>query len=432
MQKRPFFLCLSFSTLGKPKHTTRMSKYDKYKDRIQELAAEGQSHRAIARTLQEENQELKSSNTLTIAKGVEWMRNKMKAEQPNDFDEYLNQIGVSKGKVTAYWDKTSKEYSTLIAPNRISEDDLLDKFEEVVERICQRKEIKRVDLPKSTSKKALKAVRTDCHIGMNPNPRGKSLFQYEYNGDIYKKNTEIMFQDILKERELFGKFEVLFLEDLGDRADGWNGFTTRGGHELPQNMTNDEVFEVAVDTEVQLIEKIIAHDIADKVIVRAVGNDNHSGDFGKVINKAVKKIIDKIYTKDFVEIITMNRFIDHYTYGEHAFLLTHGKDEAVMKFGMPLHLNEKTINFINDYIEHYEINSKWIHLQKGDLHQVGYNRTKKFDYRNFMSFAPPSSWVQGNFGDCYSGYSLQIIEKDKQEIKHIDKFFDMKKVFKTQ
>ena len=233
-----------------------MSKYDKYKDRIKELASEGKKHRAIARVLQEENEELRSSNTLTLAKGVEWMRNKIKAEEPSDFDQYLDDIGVSKGKVTAYWDKTSKEYSTLIAPNRISEEDILDKFEELLERINLKQYTPPNEREKSTSRKALKAVRTDCHIGMNPNPRGKSLFQYEYNGDIYKKNTEIMFQDILKERELFGKFEVLFLEDLGDRADGWNGFTTRGGHELPQNMTNDEVFDVAVETEVELIEKI--------------------------------------------------------------------------------------------------------------------------------------------------------------------------------
>jgi hypothetical protein len=409
-----------------------MSKYAKYKDRIKELLQEDKGFRDIARKLQSENEELKSSNVLNIAKGVEYYKNQFKAEEPNKFDQYLDDIGVSKGKVTAYWDKTSKEYSTLIAPNRISEDDLVERFEEVLDRINLKQYQPPKKRKKSTSRKALKAVRTDCHIGMNPNPRGKSLFQYEYNGDIYRKNTEIMFQDILKERELFGKFEVLFLEDLGDRADGWNGFTTRGGHELPQNMTNDEVFDVAVETEVELIEKIIKHDIADKVIVRAVGNDNHSGDFGKIINKAVKKIIDKVYSKDFVEVITMTRFIDHYTYGDHAFLLTHGKDESVMKFGMPLHLNEKTINFINDYIDHYEIDSKYIHLQKGDLHQVGYNRVKKFDYRNFMSFAPPSSWVQGNFGDCYSGYSLQIIEKDKQEIKHIDKFFDMKKIFKNQ
>jgi hypothetical protein len=95
--------------------------------------------------------------------------------------------------------------------------------------------------------------------------------------------------------------------------------------------------------------------------------------------------------------------------------------------GLPKELNDKTIKFINDYIEHYDINSKYIHLDKGDLHTSAYQRTKKFDYRNYMSFAPPSAWVQHNFGDCYSGYSIQIIPKYNNEVAHTDYYFEMKK-----
>ena len=44
-----------------------------------------------------------------------------------------------------------------------------------------------------------------------------------------------------------------------------------------------------------------------------------------------------------------------------------------------------------------------------------------------MSFAPPSSWVQHNFGDSYSGYSIQVIPKNTNEISHTDYFLDYKK-----
>jgi len=39
------------------------------------------------------------------------------------------------------------------------------------------------------------------------------------------------------------KGEGSILGGLGDLMDGYNGHTTRGGHELPQNMTNEEAFD---------------------------------------------------------------------------------------------------------------------------------------------------------------------------------------------
>ena len=59
--------------------------------------------------------------------------------------------------------------------------------------------------------------------------------------------------------------------------------------------------------------------------------------------------------------------------------------------GLPLVLDHKTINYVNDYIKFYNIDSEYIHLEKGDLHQIGYQKCSNFDYRNYMSFAPPGS-----------------------------------------
>ena len=128
-----------------------------------------------------------------------------------------------------------------------------------------------------------------------------------------------------------------------------------------------------------------------------------------------------------VEFALLEKFMEHFVWGDHCFILTHGKDNKHMKRGLPLVLNDRTINFVNDYIDHYNIRSKYVHVEKGDLHQVGYQRTRKFDYRNYMTFAPPSAWVQHNFGDSYSGYSVQIVPKYSNTIKHSDIFFEMKK-----
>jgi len=77
-----------------------------------------------------------------------------------------------------------------------------------------------------------------------------------------------------------------------------------------------------------------------------------------------------------------------------------------------------------DYIYEKNITSKYIHLDKGDLHQLAYDRARRFDYRNFMSFAPPSNWVQHNFGVSYCGYSVQEIPKFSNDVRHTDIFFD--------
>jgi hypothetical protein len=276
--------------------------------------------------------------------------------------------------------------------------------------------------------KAIKVTISDDHVGLEPNPNNNGLFKYEYNAEIYTNSYEKVFNSVLKEFRTHGKFDLLLFDNLGDEQDGWNGLTTRGGHELPQNMTNAEVFETCIDTKVKIIKSLVENNIANKIILRKVTNDNHSGDFGHTINLAVKKIINLIYSTEIVEVETLTRFLEHRIYGDHCFILTHGKDVKQMFRGLPLKLDDKTINYINDYLRFYDINSKFIHVEKGDLHQIGYNKCNTFDYRNFMSFAPPSSWVQHNFGDCYSGYSIQVIPKFENEISHTDYFLDYKKL----
>lgn len=278
-----------------------------------------------------------------------------------------------------------------------------------------------------SNKKAIKVTTTDDHLGLEPNPDNLGLFEYEYNAKIYEQSYQKVFNSVVKEFNTYGYFDLLLLDNLGDEQDGFNALTTRGGHQLPQNMTNAEVFETCIDVKVKMIKSLVESNIAKKIILRKVVNDNHSGDFGHTINIAVKKIIDLIYSNNIVEVETLTKFLEHRIYGEHCFILTHGKDKKQMFKGLPLQLNDKTINYINDYIRFYDIKSKYIHVEKGDLHQIGYNKCSTFDYRNFMSFAPPSSWVQHNFGDCYSGYSIQVIPKETNEISHTDYFLDYKK-----
>jgi hypothetical protein len=309
--------------------------------------------------------------------------------------------------------------------------ELTETLETAIDNVLSKFKDSKIDFKQDILKsnnKALKVTTSDDHVGLEPNPNGLGLFKYEYNAKVYTESYIKVFNSILKEFATHGKFDLLLLDNLGDEQDGWNGLTTRGGHLLPQNMTNAEVFETCIDTKVQLIRNLVENNVSKKIILRKVTNDNHSGDFGHTINIAVQKIINLLYSSDIVEVETLTQFLEHRIYGKHCFILTHGKDAKQMFKGLPLQLNDKVINFINDYIRFYDIKSEFIHVEKGDLHQIGYNKCSTFDYRNFMSFAPPSSWVQHNFGDCYSGYSIQVIPKDNNEISHTDYFLNYKKL----
>lgn len=338
-------------------------------------------------------------------------------------------MSVNVSDVKHLWKKDGKTSVFVKNPlfnDKVDIEAISERFENISSRYITGK-YKKIDKTKLKDPKAIKITTSDDHLGLDPSPNNNGLFQYEYNGDIYKLSIDKVFNSVLKEFRTHGKFDLLLLDNLGDEQDGWNGYTTRGGHKLDQNMTNDEVFDVCVDTKVNLIINLVENNVANKFILRKVTNDNHSGDLGLLINKAVEKIINRIYSDKLVKVEHLTRFLEHRVYGKHTFILTHGKDKEKMLKGLPLHLNDRTINFVNDYIRFYNINTPFIHLEKGDLHQVGFEKTSNFDYRNFMSFAPPSSWVQHNFGSCYSGYSIQIIPKNTNEISHTDYFLDYTK-----
>lgn len=278
---------------------------------------------------------------------------------------------------------------------------------------------------KLKNKKACKVTLADMHVGLDPYVEGKSIFNYIYNERIFNQNLDKVYNSVLNQFAINGKFDVLFIDDLGDGLDGWNGQTTRGGHGLDQNMNNTESFRVYVTGKLRLIEMLIAANVANRVEIKSVSNCNHSGSFGYIANYSIGLILARSYDEKFVKNIILEKFMEHFEYGDHTFILTHGKDSKYQFKGLPLELNPLAIKFINDYIDHYKITSKYISVVKADLHRVGYNRTKKFDYRNYMSFAPPSVWQQHNFGDSYAGYAIDIIPFDSNEVSHMDYFFEL-------
>jgi len=242
-------------------------------------------------------------------------------------------------------------------------------------------------------------VYTDVHIGMNVNPDGYSLYGGLWNEEELTKRLELMVKHTLSNK----KSKTLIIHELGDFLDGWDGFTTRGGHSLPQNMDNQKAFDTALTFKIQLIDALIPY--YDKIKCINICNDNHAGSFGYIANSAFKTYIEFKYVER-IEIINQRRFIDHYTQDNVTFILTHGKDDKSLKFGFKPILDARQIEKIKNYIDENKLHSQKIEFSKGDSHQYIFDNStsKHFCYQNFPAFSPPSNWVQTNFQNSMSGF----------------------------
>lgn len=261
-------------------------------------------------------------------------------------------------------------------------------------------------------------IITDVHIGMDNTGDSNTVPLYaeiKYDKDeILRRLVKVITHVVINQ-----KGTHLFIDNLGDLLDGERGQTTRGGHALPQLMSDKESYDTAVKFQVTLAETLLNY--YDTITFNNIINDNHSFLFGYFVHSAVKQILEN----KFPNRITYNnheRFISHYSIGNHTFVITHGKDSKEMKHGMKLHLDAPLIEKLDQYCKHYGLyNGNNIEVSKGDLHCMAFDYTTSmdFEYMNYPAFSPPSNWVQTNFKNSKSGIVLQNISlntKDKTVI----------------
>lgn len=261
-------------------------------------------------------------------------------------------------------------------------------------------------------------IITDVHIGMDNTGDSNTVPLYAqiiYNeAEIFRRLKKVISHTVAHQ-----KGKNLIIDNLGDLLDGERCQTTRGGHALPQLMSDKESYDTAVKFQVTLAETLLNY--YDTITFNNIINDNHSFLFAYFVHSATKQILEN----KFPNRITYNnheRFISHYSIGNHTFVITHGKDSKEMKHGMKLHLNAHLIEKLDQYCKHYGLyNGNNIEVSKGDLHCMAFDYTTSmdFEYMNYPAFSPPSNWVQTNFKNSKSGIVLQNISlntKDKTVI----------------
>jgi hypothetical protein len=183
-------------------------------------------------------------------------------------------------------------------------------------------------------------------------------------------------------------------------------------------MDNQKAFDVAVYFKVHLVDMLMSS--YKKIVMNNICEDNHAGSFGYVVNSAVKSILEIKYKN--VEVNNFRKFINHYFVGDHAFVITHGKDSKNLKFGFKPVLDTKQSEKIDQYLKHNGVykKSKFVEFSKGDSHQMlfDYCTSDDFEYCNYPAFSPSSNWVQTNFKKGRSGFVLSTVEK-KKNIKNV-------------
>lgn len=303
---------------------------------------------------------------------------------------------VSEIHLNNYFDRLKKELSKSIKPIKIPQD------------------------TKITQDKAYIFWFADKHVGAHTNE--KAMFGNRYDIDVFRDRMMASLKDYQIALDDFGTFDKVIVADLGDALDGWDASTTRKGstHVLPQNANNRESFDAYARVMCEFMETLISMNGGNNYQFISVSNDNHSSDFGYICNRAVEIWLGVKYPE--VESRITEKFIEHFTYGDHTFMITHGKDSEHKKHGLPLNLDQKTEMFINTYIDEFKL-SGHLHLIKGDLHQASTNYSRKFRYRNVWSVYGSSDWSQTNFGVNPAGVSTEIVYKNINKVFQDECFF---------
>ena len=338
-------------------------------------------------------------------------------DSPRTSDEIisLHKIDTSIWKLSQYWSKEkSNGWQVSAMFTRIKNEELdSETIEEILNKVFLKNDFDTYEsITIKHNDKELFVYLSDKHIGAMT--KSDSMYNNEYNREVFRTRLNLVYDKIAKTVSMFGAFESIYVCDLGDAVDGWNGYTTRGGHKLPQNMSNKEVFETYVEEHKNFFDTLFQSGFASNYKVITQTNDNHGGDFSYISAKALQYYIEGRYD---AEVILMEKYLEHFEYGNHIFIFTHGKDNEDRKFGLPLQLNDKAEVFINKYIDYHQLDkSKNIHLIKGDLHNESQQLIQSFRYRNVLSLYGSSKWIHNNFGPGLAGASFDVIEKNTDDV----------------
>ena len=307
--------------------------------------------------------------------------------KPIEIPENFEIIKISTSKTTGQqWVQT--------APKKETAAEVVESFDfkSVIQKYIKPIILKKVD-KKTYSKDFDTLTITDVHIGMDTDVDNNTMYVKEWNKKELMKAADIVIEQTLEEQES----SVLYVDELGDLLDGFNAQTTRGGHALPQNMTNEECFDAALEFKLRILYGLVNN--YEQIQFNNICNDNHSGAFGYFVNEAFSQIAELQFKNVYV--INHRKFLNHYYVGKICFIISHGKDDKSLKFGFKPQLDLKGAEKIDQYCKQNGIykEADLVIFKKGDSHQALFDMctSDDFYYFNYPALSPSSNWIKNNF-----------------------------------
>jgi hypothetical protein len=257
--------------------------------------------------------------------------------------------------------------------------------------------------------KALIIWLSDLHIGAYNEKFG--FYQLpDYNKDEILRRMDNIINSFVGQN-----YDELIVVDLGDSVDQFKKETTRGGHLLPNNMTDKEMSHLYLDCMNYFFTRLKQNVSSAREYYYSIGESNHSGDFGWALNLALSYKLQekgwKTYVSDYP--------IDNFMVGDTLWLYLHGKDNQNQSRQFPLTLNPQTELYFNNYIKENNLEANKIFVVKGDLHQYAYTSGKQFDYISVGSMYATSNYIAANWGNTPWSINYTIIENNKVQFGKI-------------
>ena len=287
--------------------------------------------------------------------------------------------------------KLVKENQELSKPSKL--------LEEALKYVPTIKNSKPKDL-KGLGKNTAIIWLSDLHIGAYNETFGfYQLPEYDEN-EILRRLDKII--DYFSGRS----FDNLIVVDLGDSIDQFKKETTRGGHSLPNNMTDKEMSHLYLNCMSYFFNNL--HNVVNcgNFMYYSIGESNHSGDFGWALNLALSYKLQNSGWKTYVS----NCPIDWFETGEIAWIYLHGKDNQNQYKQFPLTLNPQTELYFNNFIIEHGFTNRKVFVVKGDLHQYAYTSGKQFDYISVGSMYATSNYIAANWGNTPWSINYTIID----------------------
>lgn len=335
----------------------------------------------------------------------------------------LHKIDLNNYKISNYWSKLrpdGKFTSSILAARRNLSDKVdVSELKEITKGIISSyvQPVYFSSGKKHDVGKAIMFCIADAHIGCS---NDNSLYENNWDSFEYRKRRLKVIDSLEEEIRSHGDFSKAIFVNLGDTMDGFNGQTTRGGHTLPQNMTNKEAIQTYAKVEFEFWDILMNKFPTLCFEQYDMENSNHSGNgWDSAANLVVSTYLEAKYPNR-IKVTSETGLIASFKYGKNNIIYTHGKDEKYMKSPYPLNLNDQTETKIKQWMDlngiHFNKEENFLFI-KGDIHKYNYNEGKFVDYINCPSIMGSTDWIMHNFGLSKPGIFYAILQEDGSNIK---------------